>query len=293
MTTFEGYWDALERELAQVDAAVETEVIPRMSSPVATVSWARFTSIGPYRIGGFLSVPNRPGPHPALLATPRHGSVNQPPHPFDQERSVVLVVMHRGQRLADVPFKAAYPGLLTHGIADSSEFVFRGIAADVLRAFDVLAAQPGVDRDRIAATGGDLALIAAARRTIAHVAVTEPLLFHRVEDAMAGTTAYPIEEYADHLRAHPGERDALLRTTALFDPIAHAPGIRGQVLIPTADEPGMGGRAWFDGLFDALGDRAETVPVTHRGGRDNDAVDAWLSAALGAPARPRSWTVAS
>ena len=145
----------------------------------------------------------------------------------------------------------------------------------------------------VAATVGDLALIAAAQRPVSHAAVTEPLLFHRVADAIRATTAYPIEEYADHLRARAGEHDALLRTTALFDPIAHAPGIRAQVLIRAADEAGMGGRAWFGDLFDALGDRAKTVTVTHRGGPDGDAIDAWLSAALRAPARPRSWTVAS
>ena len=156
MTDFARYWDELDRELAGVAPAVELEPIPRMSSDVATIYRVAFTSIGPYRAGGFLSVPTGRGPFPGLLATPRHGSVNQPPHPFDQERYVVLVVIHRGQRLADVPFRAPYPGLLAVDVADPARYVFRGIAADCLRAFELLAARPEVDlvpdRGRPAAT---------------------------------------------------------------------------------------------------------------------------------------------
>ena len=90
------------------------------------------------------------GPFPGLLAAPRHGSVTQPPHPFDQERYVVLVVIHRGQRLADVPFRAPYPGLLAVGVADPARYFFRGIAADCLRAFKLPGgpARRGFDPDR-------------------------------------------------------------------------------------------------------------------------------------------------
>lgn len=80
----------------------------------------RLTSLGPYRIFGYLSVPPRQGPFPELLAAPHYGSVNHLPH------------MHRGQRLADQPFAAAYPGLLTLGIEDPRIYIYRGIVADCL-----------------------------------------------------------------------------------------------------------------------------------------------------------------
>ena len=292
MSDFGRYWHDLDRELAEIVPALELEAIPRMSSDAATVYRAAFTSIGPYRLGGFLSVPRGRGPFPGLLATPRYGSVNQPPHPLDQDRYQVLVLMHRGQRLADVPMRAAYPGLLTLDVADPERYVFRGIAADCLRAFEVLAARPEIDRERIAATGGDLAFIVAARRTVPYTAVTEPFLFHRLPDAMVRTDLYPTEEFHDHLRAHPGDDAAVRRTTALFDPERHASDVRGRVLLPVGDDGQIGGREWVAGLIDVLGDRVDVLQLSHRGGRDQDAVDAWLSRSLAVPARPRSWTVA-
>src|SRR6185369_6799491 len=111
------YWEGVDAELAATEPALEFEWSPRLSSPAARVALVRMTAPGPFRLTCYLSVPVGPGPFPALLVTPRYGSVNNPPHPFDQERYVTLVVNHRGQRLSDVPWRASYPGLLVDGIA--------------------------------------------------------------------------------------------------------------------------------------------------------------------------------
>src|SRR5690606_32518206 len=96
----------------------------------------------------------------------------------DRLRYVVLTVMHRGQRLADSPYAASYPGLLTEGIADENTYVYRGIVADCLRAAEFLAELPEVDRTRIAVTGDDLAILTAARRPVfAAVNVSGVLLY--------------------------------------------------------------------------------------------------------------------
>ena len=94
-------------------------------------------------------MPAGPGPFPGLLLTPRYGSVNHLPAYDDRERYAVLQIMHRGQRLADQPFAAAYPGLLTHGIDDPATYVYRGIVADCLRGAEFLLARPQVDRARL------------------------------------------------------------------------------------------------------------------------------------------------
>src|SRR5215208_2530814 len=108
---FDTYWAALDAELARYDAAPELELLPLRSTTFARFYTVRLTSIGPYRIFGYYSVPIGDGPFPGLLLTPRYGSVNHVPDYNDRRRYAVLQIMHRGQRLADQPLAAAYPGL--------------------------------------------------------------------------------------------------------------------------------------------------------------------------------------
>ena len=116
---FARYWHAIDDDLSRFAPNSELRHSVRRSTSFATSYDLRLTSSGPYRIFGFYSVPEGPGPFPALLQTPRYGSVNNPPHYHDRERYVVLTIMHRGQRLADEPLQAPYPGLLTQGIEAS------------------------------------------------------------------------------------------------------------------------------------------------------------------------------
>src|SRR5207249_4364347 len=101
----------------------------------------KLTSIGPYRLYGYYSVPTGGGPFPGLLDTPGYGSVNHVPDYTDRSRYAALKIMHRGQRLADQPFAAAYPGLLTLGIDHPARYIYRGIVADLLRAAEFLASR--------------------------------------------------------------------------------------------------------------------------------------------------------
>ncbi len=108
-SAFDSYWAALDKELARYPAAPELEPLRLRSTEFATVYALRLTSVGPYRIFGYYSVPHGDGPFPGLLVTPRYGSVNHLPHYDDRKRYAVLVLMHRGQRLADQPFRGILP----------------------------------------------------------------------------------------------------------------------------------------------------------------------------------------
>lgn len=284
---FAAYWDALDAELEGLPAAPDLESLPLRSSDQYTCYTLKLTSVGPYRIFGYYSVPAGPGPHPGLLLTPRYGSVNHVPDYTERRRYAVLQIMHRGQRLADQPFAAAYPGLLTHGIDDPSTYVYRGIVADCLRAAEFLASRPEVDRARIGVSGDDLALITAARRPVFSVVQVTAYLLYRLAEARRRTDSYPTEELNDHARAFPDLEDAIDRTVSYFSAAAHAPAITAPVQLAVGDTGGLSGPEWLAPLLSAVGGPVEQYAVTHAGGTDNDALDAWLAEKLGVQPMPK------
>lgn len=290
--SFDRYWAGLVAEVDRTDPAPVLTETPIRSTPFSTAYDLRLTSIGPYRIFGFLSVPNGTGPFPALLNTPRYGSVNNPPHWDDRQRYVVLTLMHRGQRLADQPWAAAYPGLLTEGIQDPATWIYRDIVADCLTGARFLASHPAVDRSRVAVAGDDLALVTASMLGEVNAVVARDLLFYRLMEARTRTSAYPVEEINDELRLHPGTEARIERSVELLDPRNHVGQLQGKVLLVQGDAGAIGGPEWLDPLAEAIGPRAERYPVTHEGGTDHDAIDAWLAAAQGVQPLPRLWPAA-
>ncbi len=227
---------------------------------------------------GHLSIPTGDGPFPALLQAPRYGSVNHVPHPNDRSRYVVFGLMHRGQRLADEGFSAAYPGLLTMDIDDPASYIYRGIAADCLRAAEFLMGLPEVDRTRVAVTGDDLAVLTAARRPGFSAVRVSQLLFYRAMEERLKSSHYPLEELNDHLRAG-SSAEIVDKTIAYFDPVRHAPAVSGRTLL-AVDDPD-----WCAPLIEAL-PAAGVYKLTHLDGTDNDFLDAWLAELSGV--RPMS-----
>lgn len=272
---FDSYWSAVDEELAAIPARPVLDLVPTRTTDEATSYTVRLTSTGPYRVFGHLSIPAGDGPFPALLQTPRYGSVNGMPHPNDRSRYVVFGLVHRGQRLADEGFSAAYPGLLTMGIDDPASYIYRGIAADCLRAAEFLMGLDEVDPARVAVSGNDLAVLTAARRPGFSAVRVSELLFHRATEARLKSSHYPLEELNDHLRAG-SSAEIVENTLAYFDPVRHASAVTARTLL-AVDDPG-----WCAALIEAL-PAASVYKLTHLDGTDNDFLDAWLAELSGVP----------
>lgn len=277
---FNAYWEEVDARLAATPANPELTHSPLRSNEHCDAYELRITSSGPYRIFGYFSVPKGDGPFPALLLTPGYGSVKAVPDYNDRKRYVTLQIIHRGQRLADKPWAATYPGLLTERIDEPARYVYRDIVADCIRGAEFLLSRPEIDPDRIAVMGDDLALLTAARRHgFSHV-VAAGLMFHRTLDACSTTEAYPLEEINDYLRAYPDRQPQVAQSLAYLDPAHHAASITATTLLSA----GAGALASMQPLLDAFGGPVETYALTGEGRTDQDAVDAWLAGKLGVPA---------
>jgi len=288
-TDLDAFWDDLDAELAAIPPALELEHLPLHSTDHSDAYRARFTSIGPYRIEAFLSVPHGDGPFPALLLAPGYASVVVPPSYDDRMRYVAMSLRYRGTRGADKPYAAKFPGFLTDGIEDPRAWKIRGMLADALRALEVLVAQPQVDRERVAITGPDTGVIVAARRPgVSALAVTAPL-FYRLADLYPRTEAYPFEEINDHLRAFPEAKAGIDRTLSYVDPLHHAARVTCDTLVSVGDPGAVNGPEWLAPFVQSLGGAVEQYAQTHEGQTDYDAVDRWLAQQQGVGPRPRTW----
>jgi len=281
---FDAFWDEIETDLAAVPANPEETELPLYSTEFSTTYSVRLTSIGPYRISAFVSIPKGDGPFPALFMAPGYASVVTPPPYQDRQRYVVMSLRYRGTRGSDWPYAGKFPGMLTDGIADARTWIMRGVFADAIRGFEYLAARPEVDPERIAINGTDSGLIVAARRPQVKAMAVSGAFWYRMQEMVQATEAYPFEEINDYVRTYPDERDAVMRTLSYFDPRHQAERVTARVLLAN-DQP-----EWFAPLAGALGGEHEHYAVTHEGQLDRDTVENWLADQLGAEHLPRIWT---
>src|SRR5207249_10369163 len=197
----------------------------------------RLTSLGPYRLFGYLSIPTGAGPFPAIYYPPKYQSVleiiPQGTANLQRSRYVTFSLAGRGQRNADTPYAAMFPGLLTDGIDDAASYIFRGIAADAVRGLQFLLTRHDVDTARAVVVGNDLALVAAALTPGATHVVTTPALFYKTAELAPRTQAYPLEEINDYLRTFPARAEAVRRTLAHYDLRGLAPRVTATTLLMT------------------------------------------------------------
>ena len=241
MTAMHDYWQPTLDELSHCPARPEIEPLPLRSTAFATLYGVRLSSVGPYRLFGYLSIPKGAGPFPAIYYAPKYQSVleiiPQGTANLQRSRYVTFSLAGRGQRNADSPYAAMFPGLLTDGIDDAASYPFRGIVADSIRGLEFLLTRREVDQARVVVAGNDVALITAALGKGATHAVMAPALFYRTAELAPKSQAYPLEEINDYLRLHPGRAEAARRTLANFDLVGLAPRVTAATLV-MAGAPG-------------------------------------------------------
>jgi cephalosporin-C deacetylase len=279
-TKFVSYWQSVDDEVMALSGdPVVIEESPIRTNEVSTAYSVRFRGIGGISLFAHYSVPLGEGPFPALLQAPGYGSVVGVPAHERRGRYAVMALSHRGQRLSDSEYAAAYPGLLTDGLPGPAEYRWRGIAADCLRALDVLADLPGADSARLAVAGNDLAAITAALRPrVRFLLLGGQMLFRDSIGRRGEQDAYPLEEFNDYLRSYPETEQEVADTLSLFDPIAFAPRIEAETLVTgsTAERPSA------QQFVDALSVESALSVRSGRGYLDHKLEEDWLAKVTGA-----------
>jgi cephalosporin-C deacetylase len=282
---FDQYWQDTLDTLAGYPACAEIDAIPIRTTSFATLYGVRLTSLGPYRVFGYLSIPAGHGPFPAIYYAPKYQSVleiiPQGTANLQRSRYITFALAARGQRNADTPYAAMFPGLLTDGIDRATSYIFRGIAADSVRGLQFLLTRPELDPTRLVVVGNDMALITAALQPGATHVVTAPQLFHDTAALAPKTRAYPLEEINDYVRAFPSRADGVRQTLAYYDLEAFAPRSIATTLV-MAGAPGAVPDAASLGRVVAALRGQVTVHVSEQSSyKDGLYAERWMAEQLG------------
>jgi cephalosporin-C deacetylase len=279
------YWQQTLDDLARYPARPEIDLLPLRSTDFATLYGVRLTSLGPYRLFGYLSIPTGTGPFPAIYYAPKYQSVleiiPQGTANLQRSRYITLTLAGRGQRNADTPYAAMFPGLLTEGINSADSYIFRGIVADSVRSFNFLLTQRELDTTRVVVVGNDMALITAALAPGATHVVTTPALFYDTAALAPRTQAYPLEEINDYLRMFPARAEAVRQTLAYYDLRTLAPRVTATTLLMAGAPGSLLDRATLEPLATALRGQVTVYDSEQSSYKDGLYTEQWMAAQCG------------
>ena len=253
---FGKFWYALGKELSDLPVAPEVSPIPLRSNEFCDLYGVTLTSVGPYRIFGYLSIPKGEGPFPTIYYVPKNASVLEviPQGTSNRIRSRFLTfsIACRGMRNSDKPYAAMYPGQLTDGLDSLDTYVYRGIAADTIRGLDFLMTRPEVDKSKVVAWGNDNAILAASLHGgVTHVVSTPAYLVDTLKAASV-FSGYPLEEFNDYLRFYSGNKKTVGQILGYFNLKWHAQSVDAVTLIMADNSSGIYSQSFLGEFSDRI-----------------------------------------
>jgi cephalosporin-C deacetylase-like acetyl esterase len=236
---FDEFWDAQKKELAQIPIDAKLTRSPGHSDDKVDCYQVSLANVEGRRVQGWIAVPKRKGPFPAILTVPYAGVYGIQP----EKRLALLgalsmnIIIHdlHVDETAEFYHKQSEGPLRDYrdrGMADRQKSYFRPAILACVRALDYLASRPDYNGKDLAITGGSqgggLAIIAAGldpRVTL--LAASVPALCDH-----AGLAHDRVSGWPQWLRrAHGEEADKVLATSAYFDAVNFARQFKGKTLM--------------------------------------------------------------
>jgi cephalosporin-C deacetylase len=238
---FQDFWDSTVAEATA--QPLNAELIP-YDLPAGTVETfaIRFDGYKGGRLAGWYLRPTLRGKFPGVCVY--HGYSGRGPRPMEllalaAQGLCVLSLDCRGQngqsQDAMVYSEGHQIGWMTAGIREPSEYYYRFVYADAVRALEVLAAREEVDAKRLAVTGvsqgGGLTLAAAALSPRPILALSDIPYLCDFKRAVSIAPAGPYQEITNFLKSFPHLHDRAFRTLSYCDNLNLAPRIRCRTIV--------------------------------------------------------------
>ncbi|MFC5651307.1 acetylxylan esterase [Paenibacillus solisilvae] len=238
----EAYWDSVLQ--AYQDKPLQVKLEPSDSPfPSVTVQKLTYEGYDHTPIHGWYMVPAEKHSQglPCIVTLPGYTGDKGYPERYAEWLLLgyaVLAVDVRGQggetgnRLPEAA--GSSKGWVSMGLADKEHSYYQAITIDAVRAVDVAAQLPEVDRHKIAvfgvSQGGGLALLAGAlHSSVAAIIADIPNMCHMDYGVLHSTGS--LTEIAQHLKRYPDQLEPVLETLAYFDMLNLAPRIHAPVLM--------------------------------------------------------------
>lgn len=176
---FKKFWKKTLKDLGKVDP--EFTVVPRKNKTDAPCDLFEVSmkSLGGVLVRGWLEVPKRPGPHPALLRLPGYTSNMLPLGTVGDSIIFSFNIRAHGNSTDDVPSEPVDYWL--RGLDDKEGYFYQGAFMDCIRAMDFLASRQDVAQHHIGVWGGSQGggmsfITAALDRRVAYCVADVPWL---------------------------------------------------------------------------------------------------------------------
>ncbi|QXG61944.1 cephalosporin C deacetylase [Bacillus spizizenii] len=240
---FSEFWKSSLDELAKVQAAPDLQPVEYPADGVK-VYRLTYKSFGNARIAGWYAVPDKEGPHPAIVKYHGynasydgkiHEMVNWALHGY-----AAFGMLVRGQQSSEDTTISPHGhalGWMTKGILDKDTYYYRGVYLDAVRALEVISSFDEVDEARIGVIGGSqgggLTIAAAALSDIPKAAVADYPYLSNFERAIDVALEQPYLEINSFFRRNgsPETEEKAMKTLSYFDIMNLADRVKVPVLM--------------------------------------------------------------